>query len=111
MREGGDCYLLIFKIFQLNIRLVKGGKEFIKVKVKFYHSLSHLLPHQAREASPSSSPGYFSRHLRFLKDILLFPECQKKKYLYQETHIAGKKCRAGDIMKGTIKDLSLMSKN
>ena len=70
-----------------------------------------LPPHQAREASPSSSPGYFSRHLRFLKDILLFPECQKKKYLYQETHIAGKKCRAGDIMKGTIKDLSLMSQN
>ena len=24
-----------------------------------------LPPHQAREASPSSSPGYFSRHLRF----------------------------------------------
>ena len=43
MREGGDCYLLIFKIFQLNIRLVKGGKDFIKVKVKVYHSLSHLL--------------------------------------------------------------------
>ena len=38
MREGeGDCYLLIFKIFQLNIRLVKGGKDFIKVKVKVYH--------------------------------------------------------------------------
>ena len=77
-----------------------------------------LLPlplHQAREASPSSSPGYFSRHLRFhsgfqqltkskhcreghLQSVLCsqrhftISRMSEKKYLYQETHIAGKKC-------------------